>query len=86
MWVKIQYQMEVFNLIYIAPNMTALTKIIKRQKLWIFILHCLMERDGVNGMCPFAKRDSERGSRYEPINRGSYKVCRQLPCLSNTQK
>ena len=26
MWVKIQHQMEVLNPIYIAPNMTVLTK------------------------------------------------------------
>ena len=73
MWVKIQRQMDkvikVLNPINMAPNMTALTKMTKRQKFWIFILHCLMKRDGVDRMFPFAKRDiSEWGSRYEPKN------------------
>ena len=48
-----------------------------------------MKRDSVDKMFPFGKRDiSERGSRYDPkiIKRGSYKVCRQLPCISSTQK
>ena len=45
--VKIQHQMEVLNPIYMAPNMTVLTK--------TFILHCVMKRDGVNRMFPFAK-------------------------------
>ena len=40
----------------------------KRQKVWIFILHCLMKRDGVDKMFPFAKQDSEWGSKYEPKN------------------
>ena len=66
MWVKIQHQMEVLKPIYMAPNMTALTKMTKRQKLWIFILHCLMKRDGVDRMLSFAKRDiSEWSSKYE---------------------
>ena len=45
----------------------------KRQKFWIFILHCLMKRDGVDKMFPFAKQDIEWGSKYEPkiINRGA---------------
>ena len=64
MWVKIQHQMEVLNPIYMAPNMTVLTKM----KIWIFILYCLMKCDGVNWMVPFAKRDINRGSRYEPKN------------------
>ena len=69
MWVKIQHQMEVLNPIYMAPNMTALTKMTKRQKFWIFILHCLIKRDSVNRMFPFAKRDiTECSSRYEPKN------------------
>ena len=73
MGVKIQRQMDkvikVLNPINMAPNMTALTKMTKRQKFWIFILHCLMKRDGVDRMFPFAKRDiSEWGSRYEPKN------------------
>ena len=70
MWVKIQHQMEVLNPIYMSPNMTALTKVTKRQKFWVFILHCLMKRDGIDRMFPFAKQDiSERGSRYEPRNK-----------------
>ena len=75
--------MEVLNPIYMAPNMTVLTK------FWIFILHCLMKRDGVNRMFPFAKRDINRGSRYEPkklTEGGLNKVCRQSVCLSSTQK
>ena len=45
-----------------APN-----KIDKKQTLWIFILHCLMKRDGVDKIFPFAKQDiSEWGSKYEP--------------------
>ena len=69
MWVKMQHQMEVMNPSYIATTMTALTKMTKRQKFWIFILHCLMKRDGVDRMFPFTKRDtSEWGSRYEPKN------------------
>ena len=64
MWVKIQNQIEVLNSIYMAPNMRALTKMAKRQKSWIFILHCLMKHDGVDRMFPFAKRGiSEWGSR-----------------------
>ena len=51
--------MEVLNPIYMT----------KRQRFWIFILHCLMKRDGVDKMFPFAKWDiSEWGSRYEPKN------------------
>ena len=69
MWGKMQHQMEVMNPSYIATTMTALTKMTKRQKFWIFILHCLMKRDGVDRMFPFTKRDtSEWGSRYEPKN------------------
>ena len=69
MWVKIQHQMEVLNPIYMAPNITALTKMTKRQKFCRFILHCLMKRDGVDRMFQFAKRDiSEWGSKYEPKN------------------
>ena len=89
MWFKIQHQMEVLNLIYMAPSMTALTKITKRQKSWIIILHCLMKRVGVDRTFPFAKRDiSEWGSRYKPKNNepGSYKVYRWLSCLSSMQK
>ena len=33
-----------------VPNMTAHTKTIKRQKILIFILHCIMKRDGVDRM------------------------------------
>ena len=59
--------MEVLNPIYMAPNMTALTKMTKRQKFWIFILHCPMKNDGVDRVWPFAKRDIRKwGSRYEP--------------------
>ena len=69
MWVKTQHQMAVLNPIYMAPNMTALTKMTKRQKFWIFIFHCLMKHDAVDRMFPFAKRDiSEWGLRYEPKN------------------
>ena len=69
MWVKIQHQMEVLNPIYLTPNMTALTKMTKRQKIWIFIFHSLMKHDGVDRIFPFAKRDiSEWGSRSEPKN------------------
>ena len=69
MWVKIQHQMEVLKPIYMAPNMTALTKMTKRQKFWIFILHCLMKNDGVDRMFPFPESGiSEWGSRYEPKN------------------
>ena len=57
MWVKIQCQMEVLDPINMAPNMTALTKMTKRQKCWIFILHCLMKSGGDDGMFPFAKWD-----------------------------
>ena len=68
-WVKIQHQMEVLNPIYMTPNITTLTKMTKRQIFWIFILHCLMKRDGVDRMFPFAKWDIiEWGSRYEPKN------------------
>ena len=57
--------MEVLNPIYMAPNMTALTKMTILNIH--FVLFCLMKRDGVNKMFPFAKRDiSEWGSRYEP--------------------
>ena len=59
--------MEALNSIYLTPNMTALTRMTKRLKLWIFILHSLMKRDGVDRMFPFAKRDiSKWGLRYEP--------------------
>ena len=61
--------MEVLNPIYLTPNITALTKMTKRQKKWIILLHCSMKRDGVDRMFPFAKRDiSEWCSRYEPKN------------------
>ena len=69
MWVRIQHQMEVLNRIYMAPNMTALTKKTKAQKIWIFVLHFLMKCDDVDKMFPFEKRGiSEWGSRYEPKN------------------
>ena len=55
-----------------------------------------MNRDGVDRMFPFVKRDSEWGSKHEPKKYllggggggcgGSYKVCKQLPCLPSTQK
>ena len=61
--------MEVLTPIYMASNMTALTKMIKTQEFGIFILHCLMKHDGVDRMFPFAKRGiSEWDSRYEPKN------------------
>ena len=41
---------------------------LQKWQFWIFILHCLMKRDGVNRMFPFAKWDINRGSRYEPKN------------------
>ena len=79
MGVKIQHQMEVLNPICITPDMTAFTK----WQFWIFILHCLMKRDGDNRMFPFAKRDiSKWGSKYEPKNNspGNLKnVCKQTP-------
>ena len=69
MWVKIQHQMEVLNPIRMAPNMTGLTKTTKRKKFWIFILHCLMKRDGVVRIFPFAKWGvNEWNSRYEAKN------------------
>ena len=50
-----------------SPKMPALTEMTKIQKILIFVLYCLMKRDGVDRMIPFAKRDiSEWGSRYEP--------------------
>ena len=64
-----QHQMQALNPIYFTPNMTALTKTTKRQKLRIFILHSLIKRDGVNRMFLFAKRDiNEWGSGYKPKN------------------
>ena len=69
MRVKIQHQMEVLKPIYKAPKMTPLTNITKRQRFWIFILYCLMKRDSIDRIFPFAKRDiSEWFSRYEPKN------------------
>ena len=58
-----QHQMEVLNPIYMAPDMTVLTKMVKRQTF-----------DGFDRMFPFKKRDiSEWDSGYEPkiINWGS---------------
>ena len=50
-----------------APNMTTLIKITNLNIH--FELFCLLKRDGVNSMFPFAKRDiSEWGSRYETEN------------------
>ena len=64
-----QHQMEVLNPIYMTSNMTALTKITKRKKFWMFILNCLMTHNGIDRMFPFAKRDIiEWGSKYEPKN------------------
>ena len=60
--------MEVLNPIYTAPSMTILKKLQKLQ-FWIFILHCLMKRNGVGRMSSFLNRDiSEWGSWYEPKN------------------
>ena len=54
--------MEVLNPIYTAPSMTILKKLQKLQ-FWIFILHCLMKRNGVGRMSSFLNRDiSEWGS------------------------
>ena len=50
--------MEVLNPIYMT----------KLQKFWTFILLSLMKHDSVDRMFPFAKQDSEWGSRYEPKN------------------
>ena len=67
MSVKIQRQMEVLNQIYMAPNMTLLTKITILNIH--FALFCLMKRDGVNRMFLLAKRGiSEWDSRYKPKN------------------
>ena len=61
--------MEVLNTIYMAPNKTVLTKMVNRQQFWICILHCLMKRDIIDWMFPFAKKDiGEWGSKYEPNN------------------
>ena len=61
--------MKVLKPIYMAPNMAALTITTKRQKFRIFILHCLMKRDGIDRMFSFAKQDiSEWDSRYDPKN------------------
>ena len=67
MWVKIQHQMKVLDQIYMAPNMTALTKIAILNIH--FALVCLIKRDGVNSMFPLAKRDITKwDSRHEPKN------------------
>ena len=59
--------MEVLKPIYMAPNMTALTKMTILNIH--FALFCLMKRGGVNRMFPLAKRDiSEWDSIYEPKN------------------
>ena len=60
--------MEVLKPIYVAPNMTALTKMTKRKKKkWIFILYYLMKREGLDRMLAFAKQViGEWGSRHEP--------------------
>ena len=59
--------MNVLNPIYIAPNMTALTRMTILNIY--FALFCLIKRDSVNRRFPFAKRDiSEWASRYEPKN------------------
>ena len=61
--------MEVLNPLYMARNMTAPTKMTTIQKILILILHCVMKRDGVDRMFPFAKRDiSKWRLRYEPKN------------------
>ena len=64
--------MDVLNPVYMAPNMTALTKMTKRPNFWIFILHCLMKHDCVDRMFPFAIRDLSEwylvSSKYEPKN------------------
>ena len=69
--------MEVLNPTYMASN-----KNDKKRKILNFILHFLMQRDGVDKMFPFAKQDiNEWGSKYEQkkyLTTGSYKVCRQL--------
>ena len=50
--------MAVLNPIYIEPNMTARTKIIKRQKFFEYSFwYCLVKPDGVDRIFPFAKRD-----------------------------
>ena len=64
MRVKIQHQMEVLSPIYMAPNMTALTKMTILNIH--FALFGLMKRDIVNRTLPFVKQNlSEWGSRYE---------------------
>ena len=50
MRVKMQHQMEVLNPIYMAPNMTVLTK----TTILNIHFHCVMKRDGVDRMFPFA--------------------------------
>ena len=62
--------MEVLNPIYMAPNMTALTKMTILNIHFAFFY--LMKHDGVNRMFPFAKRDSEwvQGMSQKIINCG----------------
>ena len=58
--------MEVLHTIYMAPNMTVLTRMTILNihfTFWIFLMNC----DGVDRMFPFAKQDiSEWSSRYVP--------------------
>lgn len=45
-----------------APNLRTLT----RMSVLTFIFHCIMKRDGIDRMFPFAKRDnSEWGLRHD---------------------
>ena len=59
-----QHQMGVLNPIYVAPNMTVLAK------MTILNIRFALsnEHDSVHRIFPVAKRDINRGTRYEPKN------------------
>ena len=79
MSVQIQHETEVLNPIYMEPNMTARAKKTKRQKFWIFILHCLMKHDGVDRIFPFAKRNISEAAVWKMVNTWSKKsLCNPL--------
>ena len=81
--------MEVLNPIYMAPNMTALTKMTKNKNFkYLFcivwrsvtvLIECfhLQNETLVNGVQDMSQKI---------INRESYKICKKLPFLSSSQK
>ena len=62
-WVKTKHQMKTLNPIYIWHQTW---HCLRKCQCWIFILHCLMKRGGVESVFPFVK--GENSERVQDMN------------------